>query len=314
MGGSIIGLGRRTYQLPRPFHYMRLIYICEYNSEWVEDHADDLRRNGMAYINLATASSGNIFTASGSPALESVLIKTLSRINDPNSKTPLHDLWGKRKLPGLGAAGDYGAFQHFAGMSSIDIGFKSPNDHTGTGVVDSCYDTYSLFTTVDPNLDYPFAIAQILSLLILELADSSNMPFNMTNYATSALTWYSDLDSYITKKSSEQKQKLDLKPLKDAVELMQKNMQIFDDKIQEWTHDEGDESFIEFDGSVSAVHRISHNARMANFEHHLVEEEGLWGREWFKHVLMAPKVCSPIKADVLPLVADLLCYPELTER
>ncbi|RPB21031.1 Zn-dependent exopeptidase [Terfezia boudieri ATCC MYA-4762] len=282
----------------------------EYNrigsTEWVEDHADDLRRNGMAYINLATAFSGNIFTASGSPALESVLLKTLSRINDPNSKTPLHDLWGKRKLSGLGAAGDYGAFQHFVGMSSIDIGFKSLNDHTGTGVVDSCYDTYSLLTTVDPNLDYPFAIAQILSLLILELADSSNMPFNMTNYATSVLAWYSDLNSYAKEKSSEQKQKLDLKPLKDAVELMQRNMPIFDDKIQKWTHGEGDESFIEFDGSVSAVHRISHNARMANFEHHLVEEEGLWGREWFKHVLMAPKRDNGHEVTYFPSIRDAI--------
>jgi len=302
MLGNIIGLGLRMYQPLTCSHTMRLIYICECNSEWVEDHADDLRHNGMAYINLATAFSGNSFTASGSPALESVLLRILSRVNDPISNTPLHDLWGKKKLPGLGAAGDYGAFQHFAGMTSIDIGFKSPYDHTGAGVVDSCYDTYSLLTTLDPNLDYLSAIAQILSLLILELADSSNMPFNMTNYAASALTWYSDLDSYVTKKASEQKQKLDLKPLKEAVELMQKNMPVFDDKVQEWTHDEGD-VFVEFDKSVSAIHRISHNARMANFDHHLVEEEGLWKREWFKHVLMAPKVYPPCSKLVVVAVA-----------
>ncbi|KAF8415990.1 hypothetical protein BGX38DRAFT_1244914, partial [Terfezia claveryi] len=172
------------------------------------------------------------------PALESVLLKTLSRINDPNSKTPLNVLWGKRKLSGLGAAGDYGAFQHFAGMSSIDIGFKSLNDHTGTGrsrfllryILTFYYDFVASDFGVGGQLEYAL---------------------QHDNYATSVFAWYSDLNSYAIEKSSGQKQK---------------NMPIFDDKIQEWTHDESDESFIEFDGSVSAVHRISHNARMANFE------------------------------------------------
>lgn len=260
-----------------------------FQSEWVEDHAEDLRRNGMAYINLGTAFSGYTFSAAGSPALESILLNVLSRIIDPKQKVPLSDLWGKKKLPGLGAAGDYGAFQHFAGMTSIDIGFTTPNPLPGKTIVNSCLDTYTTLVSSDPDFEYPSTIAQILSLLTLELADSSNMPFNMTNYASSALEWLTDLEQYATKKAPARGKKLDLKSLKEAVDMMQKNMPEFDQKIEEWSHDG---SFIEIDESLTAIHRISHNARMANFEHHLLEDEGTWGRPWFKHVLMAPKVGS----------------------
>lgn len=269
-------------------HFTSSFRLISNKSEWVEDHTRDLRHNGVAYINLGTAFSGESFQASGSPALETVLLKVLSRISDPKSKVSLLELWEK-KFPGLGAAGDYGAFQHFAGMASIDIGFRG----TGNSVVNSCYDTYSLLTQRDPNLDYPYTMAQILSLLILELADSSNMPFNMTNYASHASSWFSDLEAHVNMKAfngGNQRKSLDLTSLRDAVELMRRNMPLFDNKVAEWTDDDGDFS-ADLDSTVSTVHRISHNVRMANFEHHLIIDEGLWGRQWFKHVLMAPKVC-----------------------
>lgn len=217
-----------------------------------------------------------------------MLLKVLSRINDPKSKSSLLELWEK-KFPGLGATGDYGAFQHFAGMASIDIGFRG----TEKSAVNSCHDTYSLLTQRDPNLDYPYTMAQILSLLILELADSSNMPFNMTNYASHASSWFSDLEAHVNMKASgvgNQRKSLDLTSLQDAVELMRQNMPLFDNKVAEWADEDDGEFSADFDSGVSTVHRINHNIRMANFEHHLVMDEGLWGRPWFKHALMAPKV------------------------
>lgn len=228
-----------------------------------------------------------------------MLLKVLSRINDPKSQISLLELWEKN-FPGLGAAGDYGAFQHFAGITSLDIGFKG----TGKSTVNSCHDTYSLLTQRDPNLSYPYTMAQILSLLILELADSSNMPFNMTNYASHVSSWFSDLEAHVNMKASgvgNQRKSLDLTSLQDAVELMQRNMPLFDNKVAEWTDEDDGDFSVELDSGVSAVHRVHHNARMANFEHHLVMEEGLWGRQWFKHVLMAPKVCFFFIYPILPL-------------
>ena len=261
-------------------------------SEWVEDHADELRRNGMAYINIGSAVAGDTFHASGSPPLYDILMKVLTRVGHPKNQIPLRELWGDQNLQGLGAGGDYGAFQHFAGVSSIDIGFSRLSE-TEKWVPQSCHDSFFQISKTDPNFDYPLAMAQILALLILELADASNMPFNMTTYAEYTTSRFADLRKFATDKATATKQKsLDFKPLEEAVELMQKNMPIFDDKINEWTHPK-DEPLIEFDGTVAAVHRISHNARMANFEHHLLEEEGVWGRTWYKHVLVAPSVSTP---------------------
>ncbi|KAF8460373.1 hypothetical protein BDZ91DRAFT_777420 [Kalaharituber pfeilii] len=293
----------------------------EYNrigsTEWVEDHVDDLRRNGMAYINLGAAVSGTVFRASGSPPLESVLVKVLNRVNHPVQQTPLSDIWLQQKqtLSGLGAGGDYAPFQHFAGISSIDIGFTG----TEKGVPEwippnSCEDTYDFMAKKDPDFEYHHVVAQVVSLLALELADASNMPFNMTHYAAQTLSWFTSLESYVQSLPKDDKHKLDLSALRTSVSQMQTNMAKFDAKIEEWTASEDEVKFLEFDGAVGNAKRISHNSRMANFEHHLLETgeeggvyaKGRGGKGWFKHILVAPNIHNAYETTYFPAIRDAL--------
>ncbi|KAI5811610.1 hypothetical protein DFH27DRAFT_534301 [Peziza echinospora] len=265
----------------------------EYNragsTKWVEEHAEDLRKNGMAYINLDRAVVGDEFHAIGSPPLQSVLKSVLTRVKYPKTKTTLAELWGDARMGGLGAGSDYAAFQHYVGMSSIDLGFQGkPWPFEG-----SCVDKFETMQIPDAKYEMHKAIGQVVALLILELVDTSDMPFNMTNYATEATLWFSDLEKHVEdkfKSSSKKPKPLDLGPLREAVELMQKNMPEFDDKVKEWKQDRDGVSdvILQLDASVAAAQRISHNSRMANFEHHLLDQDGVWGRNAFKHVLMAP--------------------------
>lgn len=87
---------------------------------------DDIRRNGVAYLNVDVAVTGTNFEASASPILQTALLRTLERVVDPFSNNTLRAIWAEKgsTLQGLGAGSDYVAFQDMAGTSSLDMSFS----------------------------------------------------------------------------------------------------------------------------------------------------------------------------------------------
>ncbi|RPA92986.1 Zn-dependent exopeptidase [Choiromyces venosus 120613-1] len=279
----------------------------EYNligsTEYVEDNIDDLRLHGMAYINLDVAVSGKEFRAAGSPLTQQPLLNVLERIQSPSGNGTLRGAWGDKILPGLGAGSDYVAFQDYAGVSSIDIGFAGdPFPYH------SCYDTYEwMKNTGDPGFIHHLAIAQVLGVLIVELADTPILPFNMIDYAHALGRYTNDLEEYARKIMQEQSpdtKLLDFKDLRHAVESAEKRLKEFDEKHENWMDYVG--TGLDTGGIIS---RQSRNARMSNFEEHLLDLSkggGLPGREWFKHVVFAPETWSGYDAGYFPGVRDAL--------
>lgn len=102
----------------------------EYNligsTEHIEARMDEIRRNGVAYLNVDVAVTGNDFQASGSPILQTALLRVMESVADPVSNKTLRAVWAEKGsiLEGLGAASDYVAFQDMAGTSSLNIGFS----------------------------------------------------------------------------------------------------------------------------------------------------------------------------------------------
>lgn len=246
----------------------------------------------MAYINLDNAVQGTTFTASASPLLQTALMNVLERVEDPRTNETLRSLWGDNPLPGLGAGGDYVAWQDHAGVSSIDMRFS------GDGFPrHSCYDNYKwMVTRGDPDFSYHKAMAQVLVLLILEVADTPQLPFNMTNYALALETYAGELQGFIHKKIEDLASgnaHVDLKNLTEAIEAAKVRLAEFDNRHEPWMDQVG--TVMGGLDSYGTVHRNSRNARMSNFEEHLLDLEpggGVPGREWFKHVVFAPQVCS----------------------
>lgn len=270
----------------------------------MEDNIEALRLNGMAYINLDAAITGTEFTASASPLLQTALMNVLEQVEDPRTNETLRTLWGDKSLPGLGAGSDYVAWQDYAGVSSIDMGF------TGNGFpYHSCYDNFEwMKTRGDPDFSYHKAMAQVLALMILELADTPRLPFNMTNYAVALETYTSDLQGFVHKKIedlSSGSAHVDLKSLVDAVAAAKSRLVEFDNKHEPWMDQVG--TVMGGLDNYGTIHRNSRNARMSNFEEHLLDLEpdgGLPGREWFKHVVFAPQVCFFFAALEIVLDAD----------
>lgn len=245
----------------------------EYNligsTEHVEARMDDIRQNGIAYLNVESAVSGTEFKAAASPLFEKALLQVLDRTTDPISNKTLRFIWNenKSKLRGLGAGSDYVAFQDMAGTSSIDITFGGP-----PYPCHSCYDNFEWMRKYgDTDFHYHKTLAQIWALLILEIADTRLLPFDFNAYARALKGYVEDLENYAHTKGA-MNHKFVLKPLYQAAAGFARNAHEFHDRDSVWA-----EVFYaqgEVESNVMAIKRMSHNTRMAELETNLLDVDG----------------------------------------
>ncbi|KAI9762141.1 MAG: Inositol-pentakisphosphate 2-kinase [Chaenotheca gracillima] len=284
----------------------------EYNligsTEWAEENIDDLRRHAFAYLNVDTGVSGTDFRAAASPLFQKALMRVLNRTVDPVSNETLRSIWDKSntKMAGLGAGSDYVAFQDIAGTASIDIQFQGPGFP-----YHSCYDNFEWMSKFgDPTFSYHKTLAQVWALLILEMADQPLVPFDFEEYATAVQGYVTDLEKVAqdaVANSKELTKGLDLKPLKKAADRFSSNAAIFQKYSSDWEERISIESGLE--DTITAIKRMSHNTRMANFDTHLLDLKnggGVPGREQFKHVIFAPQAWSGYDEAYFPAVRDAL--------
>lgn len=244
----------------------------EYNligsTEYVENNLDVLREDAYAYINLDTAVSGSEFHAAGSPVLGRSLLHALNRIADPNLNATLKELWDERggKLEGLGAGSDYVAFQDIAGTSSIDLEFRGERYP-----YHSSYDDFDLVENViDPDFTYHGLMAQVVGLLILDLADRAILPMDMIAYGTALGLWVDDLEKW-AKKHTEHGINLDFKELKHAVAAVQTNATEFGKWEDKW--DQAIMQSAGWEGNDLGANRLRYNNIMGNFDAALLDLE-----------------------------------------
>ncbi|KAH0494476.1 hypothetical protein TgHK011_001093 [Trichoderma gracile] len=288
----------------------------EYNligsTEFVEKNVDSLRENAFAYINLDTVVSGGELRASGSPPLRKSLFHAMERVVDPNFNTTLKDLWDRRggELEGLGAGSDFVAFQDIAGTSSLDLEFVGePFPYH------SSYDNFELMEQViDPGFAYHGLLAQVVGLIILELADRPILPFDMVNYGRSLETWVQELEAWAKEEEKKKKKKekndksvLKFEELKDAAATVSVKAQQFSKWEMEW-----DRLVIRSGGWETkelGTARIEYNDKMAAFETALLDLElggGIPNRTQFKHVVFGPQLWSGYDEAFFPAVRDLV--------
>ncbi|KAH0542691.1 hypothetical protein FGG08_002924 [Glutinoglossum americanum] len=285
--GKLVGFGWRPLRTIVFANWDGEEYNLIGSTEWVEDNVQDLRQNGMGYINLDAAVTGSEFHASASPLFQSALLHVLGRIIDPMNNRTLRSLWDENgsQLQGLGAGSDYVAFQDISGTSSLDMSFDGPGFP-----YHSCYDNFEWMKKFgDPDFQYHKVLAQVLALLILELSDRQVLPYDFKAYAFAVKGYANDLEAYAKEQMKGEGGQFDAEPLQGAADQFIRNAKIFQDWEQEW-------SDVVY-GSV------------ANFETHLLDLEeggGLLGREQFKHIIFAPQAWSGYDTAYFPAVRDAL--------
>ncbi|KAI5788418.1 hypothetical protein EDC01DRAFT_165035 [Geopyxis carbonaria] len=281
----------------------------EYNligsTEYVEDGGENLRNSAMAYINIDTAVTGKEFAAAGSPGLKSAIAEVLHQVRDPLINHTMMVEWAKKDMPGLGTGGDYVAFQHHAGISSVDLSF------TGDGYPqNSCYDNYNFAKNKDPNFSHHTALAKVLALLVINLADTGIAPFNMNDYLESLKKHTTDLAQWVHKKTEESsgKGRLDIEPLALSIVAAEKHITTFSNIKEGWMETGKDGLYTAME-EWDIVMRRARSTRMSNFDKHLLDLEkggGLPGREWYKHMVMSPQAWSGGDPAYFPSIRDAI--------
>ncbi len=187
------------------------------STEWVEDHADELQRKAVAYIN----SDGNgrgFLNVGGSHTLEKFINSVARDVKDPETNLTIWKRLQMRRIEGprapaagaaatlqqdreearqrpdlriaaLGSGSDYSPFLDHLGVASLNLGFGGED---GGGVYHSIYDDFNWFTHfADTDFSYGVALSQLVGLAMLRLADADVVPFDFTNF-TDTIKRYTD--------------------------------------------------------------------------------------------------------------------------
>ncbi|KOS21739.1 Glutamate carboxypeptidase 2 [Escovopsis weberi] len=297
----------------------------EYNligsTEFVEKNLNSLRDNGYAYINLDTAIFGNRFSASGSPVLQKSLLHAIDRVVHPHENLTLRELWDRDggRLGGLGAGSDYVAFQDIAGTSSIDLEFAD-----SIFPYHSSYDDFNLVDTViDPGFVLHAAMAQVVGLMLLDLADRPILPFDMLNYGRYLEKWTDELEQWTKEQAAGAASKgkgesFDLtapfSELKDAARTVTTKAIDFQKWELDWNR------VILMNGGWEPTDleksRMDYNNKMALFETQLLDLElggGIPNRTQFKHVVFGPQLWSGYDEAFFPAIRDLVDAQQWSE-
>jgi N-acetylated-alpha-linked acidic dipeptidase len=251
----------------------------EYNligsTEHVEDHIDELRKDGVAYLNVDVGVVGSKFRAAASPLFKNALERVLKRVSDPFKNETLHHLWMLRnaQVEGLGAGSDYVAFQDIAGTSSIDFGFDGEEENSFP--YHSCYETFEWMQQFgDPGFGYHKLLAQVWVLLILEVSQELILPFDLNDYAKAITGYLDDLRTYAEKSGApwageDGKGGFDIKPLYDANKIFMERANHFHEWEGWWMSQVYGRGGMETNG-LSQM-RKAYNDKMSHFETMLLD-------------------------------------------
>lgn len=101
------------------------------STEWVEEYLPWLSAGSIAYLNVDVGTRGPNFQAAASPLLNMALYEATGLVQSPNQTTKgqsVRDTWDGN-IRTMGSGSDFTAFQDFAGIPSLDVGFAAgPKD------------------------------------------------------------------------------------------------------------------------------------------------------------------------------------------
>ncbi|WP_241093491.1 transferrin receptor-like dimerization domain-containing protein [Xanthomonas sp.] len=188
------------------------------STEWAEQHADELRRKAVLYVN--TDGNGRGFlTAGGSHALQRLVNGVAGELRDPDSGASVLDRQRARArldalapsakpaqkdiakkvaagedvpLKALGSGSDYSPFLQHLGLATLDLGYGGQGG--GTGVYHSLYDSYDYFARfIDPDFRYLPLLSQTVGRTVLRVANAPVLPHRFGDFADAVAGYAQEL-------------------------------------------------------------------------------------------------------------------------
>jgi N-acetylated-alpha-linked acidic dipeptidase len=292
----------------------RTIQVCSWDAEeegligsteWVEDHGSQLQ-HAVAYFNTDVGVAGPDFEASAVPSLKRFVREVTTEVPSPQGGM-VYDTWlkeqteasrqtnaqgsGRRQprsleevgiphIGDLGSGSDYTPFLQHAGVPSTDIGSGGKY-----GVYHSVFDNYAWFTKfADPTFVYEQQQARVFGLEMLHMADADVLPYDYVNYAKQIASYISTAQTH----ASQAGLHLDFTATTAASDRFMKASAAVLAKQQT--------------GNATAAF----NQDLRAVEGALLDEAGLPGRPWFKHLIYAPGEYTGYAAVVIPGVNEAI--------
>lgn len=288
------------------------------STEWVEEYLPWLTEANVAYINVDMGTTGTQFAAAAAPLLNQILRNATYMVASPNQTVPgqtVGDVWDGR-ISTMGSGSDFTAFQDYAGVPSIDMGFEAAAD----GPVYHYHSNYDSFHWMekygDPGFVYHLTMARVLGMVVAELANNVVIPFGATEYAD-ALGGYlhkveerlrgadesaeDDVAMFARRgavrssnstaaRGSTDEFEASLKTLKRSLKGLRAKAAKLDARAA-WANGQLDGGVPWWDlvGKIRLWKTITRvNLQYKYFERHFLWQGGLDNRSWFKHVVFAP--------------------------
>ncbi|HUC54273.1 MAG TPA: transferrin receptor-like dimerization domain-containing protein [Candidatus Cybelea sp.] len=315
------------------------------STEWAEQHYDELRAHGVAYINSDTNSRGYL-QIEGSHTLEKFGNDIAREISDPETKLSvwkrqqLHEIANAKTaeqrqeirkradlhIPALGSGSDYTAFLQHDGVASMNIGFGGED---GGGIYHSIYDDFYWYTTFsDKDFVYGRALAETGGTAMMRLADADLLPFEFGDFADTVETYLKELKSLAQKTQDEIRERnreIDegvfkatndpRRPLEPpSVEVVPPHLNF---APMENAVDMLNRSAAEYrkaleqastngGAPLASASLAEVNKMLIDSERKLTNAAGLPNRPWFKHQLYAPGFYTGYAVKTVPAVREAI--------
>jgi N-acetylated-alpha-linked acidic dipeptidase len=313
------------------------------STEWVEEHADELSRKAVAYLNSDSNGRGYLYVG-GSHSLEKFINGVARDIEDPEKKI---SVWKRSQLQriqdasspeerqearerpdlrigALGSGSDYGAFVDHLGIASLNVGYGGED---GGGIYHSIYDDFYWYTHYsDTSFVYGRALAQTAGTAVMRLADAELLPFDFSNFADTIHKYVEDLKKLLKSKQDEARElnkeleeglftatadpKKTFVPPKPEEVPPYLNFAPLENATEALTqsaqrYGKAVEKANANGGAVLASASLSSlNALLIQSERKLTNPEGLPGRRWYKHEIYAPGVYTGYAVKTMPAVRE----------
>ena len=203
------------------------------STEWAEQHADELKRKGVIYIN-SDANGRGFFGPEGSHDFQHLVNQVMADVADPETGATVAqraragiraDAFGGKKtddrdlaaaesgadLPigALGSGSDYSAYLQHLGLPSLNLGFGG-EDASG-GVYHSLYDSFHHMTTFDdPGLKYGAALSKVAGRIVLRIADADTPAMRFGDFADTVAAYLDEVTKLASKQREEDRKRAKL--------------------------------------------------------------------------------------------------------
>jgi N-acetylated-alpha-linked acidic dipeptidase len=307
------------------------------STEWVEEHAAELREKAVIYINTDGTGRG-FLNASGTPSLESMFEAIAYDIEDPqtgvsvaerrlaaNAVNDRPDTGQQFRLPGMGAGSDWGPFYQHLGIPSLSIGYGGENP---AGVYHTIYDTYAHYMRFgDPGMVYSRVLANTTGLVTLRMANATVLPFAFSRayktygryvdelidlsdkmrgetvrhnsmVASGAFTLAADpTKTYVPPEAYAPVPHLNFAPLQNAIANLTIAADAYHEAIVPFMAGEAEVD----DATINEANRVLYRA-----EQQFTPDHGLIHRPWYRHHIDAPGLYTGYGVKTMPAVREAI--------